>query len=262
MFLFMKKIELIQAIGVAGGGANLDTDSIAFHHIRASLAARAIPFVPVHGVEGDPHTSQRVRPASEQLDEIKDRIDAVDPDTKVLLITQCLGTVASLRALECYQSDRPIAMAVFSPPLPSPQDTIAQPKSRAKRSQNNTKMRTVHFEPGHVGDFDRLVESSAIIPPEYFADIHAAIDLEPRLLTAVSLGSAAVVGTSHDWNAGSPDVISEWISRDPNLPIQVLDNTGHSLNAIGSSLTREQKIREQRQACDLVIDAGISLLDS
>lgn len=249
------------AIGVAGGGANIDTASIAFTYIRNHLADMDIPFTPIHGVETTTDNQQRVRPASQQLAELTRYIDTTEPNAHILLIAQCLGTIAALSALEQYQSTRSIALSVFSPPLTTPRHTVSQPKSRDKRSANDTRMRIVDFAPGKMGDFTQLVETSATIPPRYLEDIDAAHDIDKRLRAATAMGNMAIFATSHDWNMASPDTIADWITADPSLPVWLLSDTGHSLNAADTSLTATQKMQRQQATCALVVDTGLSLLD-
>lgn len=258
----MNRGETIHAFGIAGGGANLTTASVAFTHVRELLNEKEIPFTPIHGIDGTPDTKQRVRPASEQFTELTDHIDTLHPDTNILLITQCLGTIASLHALEHYQHDRPIALSIFSPPLPSPKDTIEQPKSRDKRSGNNTVMRIVDFQPGAIGNFNRLVESSAEIPAAYLDEIHDAHDLAPRLYHSLELGRTAVFGTSDDWNTGSPTIVHDWMMTDPTLPLTMLRNTGHSLNSTRPGLSSDQKKKRQRDNSALVVETGLALFNT
>lgn len=245
---------------VAGGGANINTASVAFHHMKNYLSEQSISITPIHGIENEQTEAQRVRPSSEQLQELHDHIDSIDANERILIITKCLGTIASLAAIEDYQQ-RPIALSVFSPPLTSPASTIQQEKSRAKRSTNNTLMRIVDFEDGHIGDFSHLVETSASIPPRYFEDIENAHDLSPRLLSLVATGRAAIFGTSHDWNSPATAEINNWIRNDPTLAAWVIPNSGHSLNPVTPGLTTSQKTLRHKDNCALVVETGLSLFD-
>ena len=92
----------ITAFCVGGGGSHLARGSVAFDYINRTLSNYYITPHNVHGVTDDT-TSSRVRSPSEQYEEIMDNIPSEnkekDEKGSVLLIAQCMGTIAAHRAL-------------------------------------------------------------------------------------------------------------------------------------------------------------------
>ena len=87
---------------VGGGGSHLTRGSVAFNHIKNTLSEYNITPHNIHGVTTDA-TDLRVRSPSEQYEEIMDNIPSEnkekDEKGSVLLIAQCMGTIAAHRAL-------------------------------------------------------------------------------------------------------------------------------------------------------------------
>ena len=114
----------ITAFCVGGGGSHLARGSVAFNYINHTLSNYYITPHDVHGVTDDT-TSSRVRSPSEQYEEIMDNIPigAKEEGEKgsVLLIAQCMSTIAAHRALLSMTEEKVnAALVTFSPPITKP----------------------------------------------------------------------------------------------------------------------------------------------
>ena len=150
----------ITAFCVGGGGSHLARGSVAFNYINRTLSKYDITPHNVHGVTDD-MTNSRVRSPSEQYEEIMDNIlsgaKEKDEEGSVLLIAQCMGTIAAHQALLSMTKENiNTALVTFSPPLPSPGEVIQLPNSRKRRRNNDTEMQCPTFPDGKIGDFSVL----------------------------------------------------------------------------------------------------------
>ena len=98
--------------------------SVAFNYINHTLSNYDITPHNVHGVTDDT-TSSRVRSPSEQYEEImdnmSDRAKEKDEEGSVLLIAQCMGTIAAHQALSSMTEENiNAALVTFSPPITKP----------------------------------------------------------------------------------------------------------------------------------------------
>ena len=87
---------------IGGGGSHLTRGSVAFNHIKNTLSEYNITPHNIHGVTDDA-IGPRVRSPSEQYEEIMDnlpdRAKEKGEEGSVLLIAQCMGTIAAHQAL-------------------------------------------------------------------------------------------------------------------------------------------------------------------
>ena len=98
--------------------------SVAFNYINHTLSNYDITPHNVHGVTDDT-TSSRVRSPSEQYEEIMDSILSGTKEegekVSVLLIAQCMGTIAAHQALlSMTEENINAALVTFSPPITKP----------------------------------------------------------------------------------------------------------------------------------------------
>lgn len=252
---------------IGGGGSHLTRNSVAFNYINDTLSGYGITPHNIHGVTTDA-TGLRVRSPSEQYEEImdnmSDRTKEKGEEGSVLLIAQCMGTIAAHRALlsiteECIDA----ALVAFSPPLPNPDQVIQLPSSRKRRRNNDTEMKYFVFL--EMGDFNTLCYEWIPLPRGYFHDIQKAHDLEKRLHQSIEIGHAAVIAAENDWNTGTPSTVSSW-KRDWQLRglheakqrAIVIPKIGHSLNPSGEN--NHLAPLSQQQACQLVVDTGLKVL--
>lgn len=195
---------------IGGGGSHLTRGSVAFNHIKNTLSEYNITPHNIHGV-----TDDAVRSPSEQYEEIMDNVPSgakeKGEEGSVLLIAQCMGTIAAHRALlSMTEENINAALVTFSPPLPNPDEVIKLPNSRKRRRHNDTEMQCPTFPDGKIGDFDVLCHEWLPIPPEYFYDIQEAHGLEHQLHQSVEVGRAAVIAAERDWNTSTPLIVSSW----------------------------------------------------
>lgn len=113
---------------IGGGGSHLTRNSVAFNYINDTLSGYGITPHNIHGVTTDA-TGLRVRSPSEQYEEImdnmSDRTKEKGEEGSVLLIAQCMGTIAAHRALlSITEEGIDAALVAFSPPLPNPDQVI------------------------------------------------------------------------------------------------------------------------------------------
>lgn len=257
----------ITAFCVGGGGSHLTRGSVAFNYINHTLSNYDINPHDVHGVTDDT-TSSRVRSPSEQYEEIMDNVSDRGKEGSVLLIAQCMGTIAAHRALLSMTEEKVnAALVTFSPPLPNPGEVIQLPNSRKRRRNNDTEMKCPTFPDGKIGDFDALCHEWLPIPPEYFYGIQEAHGLEHQLNQSVEVGHAAVIAAERDWNTNTPLIVSSW-RRSWQLRglygarqrAIVIPKAGHSLHPSGEN--KHLAPLSQRQACQLVVDAGLKILST
>ena len=252
---------------VGGGGSHLTRGSVAFNHIKNTLSEYNITPHNIHGVTTDA-TDLRVRSPSEQYEEIMDNVSDRGKEGPVLLIAQCMGTIAAHQALLSMTKENiNTALVTFSPPLPNPDEVIKLPNSRKRRRHNDTEMQCPTFPDGKIGDFDALCHEWLPIPPEYFYGIQEAHGLEHQLHQSVEVGRAAVIAAERDWNTNTPLIVSSWRRswqlrglHGARQRAIVIPEAGHSLHPSGEN--KHLAPLSQRQACQLVVDAGLKILNT
>ena len=261
----------ITAFCVGGGGSHLARGSVAFNYINDALSEYGTAPHNIHGVTTDA-TSLRVRSPSEQYEEImdnmSDRAKEKGKEGSVLLIAQCMGTIAAHQALlSMTEESIDAALVAFSPPLPNPGQVIQLPNSRKRRRNNDTEMKCPTFPDGKIGDFDALCHEWLPIPPEYFYGIQEAHGLEYQLHQSVEVGRAAVIAAERDWNTNTPLIVSSWRRswqlrglHGARQRAIVIPEAGHSLHPSGEN--KHLAPLSQRQACQLVVDAGLKILNT
>ena len=261
----------ITAFCVGGGGSHLARGSVAFNYINDALSEYGTAPHNIHGVTTDA-TSLRVRSPSEQYEEImdnmSDRAKEKGEEGSVLLIAQCMGTIAAHQALSSMTEEGiDAALVAFSPPLPSPDKVIQLPNSRKRRRHNDTEMQCPTFPDGKIGDFDALCHEWLPIPQEYFRDIKRTHDLEKQLRQSVEVGRAAVIAAERDWNTNTPLIVNGWRRswqlrglHGARQRAIVIPEAGHSLHPSGEN--KHLAPLSQRQACQLVVDAGLKILNT
>lgn len=261
----------ITAFCVGGGGSHLARGSVAFDYINRTLSNYYITPHNVHGVTDDT-TSSRVRSPSERYEEIMDNMSdgAKEKDEKgpVLLIAQCMGTIAAHQALlSMTEESIDAALVAFSPPLPNPDQVVQLPNSRKRRRHNDAEMQCPTFPDGKIGDFDVLCHEWLPIPPEYFYDIQEAHGLEHQLHQSVEVGHAAVIAAERDWNTNTPLIVSGWRRswqlrglHEAEQRAIIVPKAGHSLHPSGEN--KHLAPLSQQQACQLVVDAGLKILNT
>jgi len=256
---------------VGGGGSHLTRGSVAFNHIKNTLSEYNITPHNIHGVTTDA-TDLRVRSPSEQYEEIMDNMSdgAKEKGEKgpVLLIAQCMGTIAAHQALSSMtEKNINTALVTFSPPLPNPGQVIQLPNSRKRRRHNDTEMQCPTFPNDKIGDFDALCHEWLPIPPEYFYDIQEAHGLEHQLHQSVEVGRAAVIAAERDWNTNTPLIVSGWRRswqlrglHEARQRAIIIPKAGHSLHPSGEN--KHLAPLSQQQACQLVVDTGLKILST
>lgn len=261
----------ITAFCVGGGGSHLARGSVAFNYINRTLSKYDITPHNVHGVTDD-MTNSRVRSPSEQYEEIMDSIPigAKEEGEKgsVLLIAQCMGTIAAHQALSSMTEEGiDAALVAFSPPLPSPDKVIQLSNSRKRRRNNDTEMQCPTFPDGKIGDFSVIRHEWLPIPQKYFHDIQETRDLEEKLRQSVEIGRAAVIATERDWNTSTPLIVSSWRRswqlrglHEARQRAIIVPKAGHSLHPSGEN--KHLAPLSQQQACQLVVDAGLKILST
>ena len=257
----------ITAFCVGGGGNHLERGSVAFNCINHTLLNYDITSHNVHGVTDDT-TSSRVRSPSEQYEEIMDNVSDRDKEGPVLLIAQCMGTIAAHQALLSMTKENiNTALVTFSPPLPNPNEVIQLPNSRKRRRHNDTEMQCPMFPDGKIGDFSVLRHKWLPIPREYFHDIQETRDLEEKLRQSVEIGRAAVIAAERDWNTSTPLIVSSWRRswqlhglHEARQRAIIVPKAGHSLHPSGEN--KHLAPLSQQQACQLVVDTGLKILST
>lgn len=256
---------------VGGGGSHLTRGSVAFNHIKNTLSEYNITPHNIHGVTTDA-TDLRVRSPSEQYEEIMDNMSdgAKEKGEKgpVLLIAQCMGTIAAHQALSSMtEKNINTALVTFSPPLPNPGQVVQLPNSRKRRRHNDTEMQCPTFPNDKIGDFDALCHEWLPIPPEYFYDIQEAHGLEHQLHQSVEVGRAAVIAAERDWNTNTPLIVSGWRRswqlrglHEARQRAIIIPKAGHSLHPSGEN--KHLAPLSQQQACQLVVDTGLRILST
>ena len=261
----------ITAFCVGGGGSHLARGSVAFNYINDALSEYGTAPHNIHGVTTDA-TSLRVRSPSEQYEEImdnmSDRAKEKGKEGSVLLIAQCMGTIAAHQALlSMTEESIDAALVAFSPPLPNPGQVIQLPNSRKRRRNNDTEMKCPTFPDGKIGDFDALCHEWLPIPPEYFCGIQEAHGLEHQLHQSVEVGRAVVIAAERDWNTNTPLIVSSWRRswqlrglHGARQRAIVIPEAGHSLHPSGKN--KHLAPLSQQQACQLVVDTGLKILST
>jgi hypothetical protein cdiviTM7_00190 len=257
----------ITAFCVGGGGSHLERGSVAFNYINRTLSNYDITSHNVHGVTDDT-TSSRVRSPSEQYEEIMDNVSDRGKEGPVLLIAQCMGTIAAHQALlSMTEENINTALVTFSPPLPNPSEVIKLPNSRKRRRHNDTEMQCPMFPDGKIGDFSVLRHEWLPIPRKYFHDIQETRDLEEKLRQSVEIGRAAVIAAERDWNTSTPLIVSSWRRswqlrglHEARQRAIIVPKAGHSLHPSGKN--KHLAPLSQQQACQLVVDTGLRILST
>ena len=257
----------ITAFCVGGGGSHLERGSVAFNYINRTLSNYDITSHNVHGVTDDT-TSSRVRSPSEQYEEIMDNVSDRGKEGPVLLIAQCMGTIAAHQALlSMTEENINTALVTFSPPLPNPSEVIKLPNSRKRRRHNDTEMQCPMFPDGKIGDFSVLRHEWLPIPRKYFHDIQETRDLEEKLRQSVEIGRAAVIAAERDWNTSTPLIVSSWRRswqlyglHEARQRAIIVPKAGHSLHPSGEN--KHLAPLSQQQACQLVVDTGLKILST
>ena len=256
---------------IGGGGSHLTRGSVAFNYINDALSEYGTAPHNIHGVTTDA-TSLRVRSPSEQYEEIMDSIPigAKEEGEKgsVLLIAQCMGTIAAHQALSSMTEEGiDVALVAFSPPLPSPDKVIQLPNSRKRRRNNDTEMQCPTFPNGKIGDFSVLRHEWLPIPQKYFHDIQETRDLEEKLRQSVEIGRAAVIAAERDWNTSTPLIVSSWRRswqlrglHEARQRAIIVPKADHSLHPSGEN--KHLAPLSQQQACQLVVDTGLKILST
>ena len=252
---------------IGGGGSHLTRGSVAFNYINHTLSNYDINPHDVHGVTDDT-TSSRVRSPSEQYEEIMDNVSDRGKEGSVLLIAQCMGTIAAHRALLSMTEEKVnAALVTFSPPLPTPDKVVQLPNSKKRRRHNDKEMQCPTFPDEKIGDFDAICHEWLPIPPEYFYGIQEAHGLEYQLHQSVEVGRAAVIAAERDWNTNTPLIVSSWRRswqlrglHGARQRAIVIPEAGHSLHPSGEN--KHLAPLSQRQACQLVVDAGLKILST
>ena len=188
--------------------------------------------------------------------------------SSVLLIAQCMGTIAAHQALlSMTEENINTALVTFSPPLPNPDKVVQLPNSRKRRRHNDTEMQCPTFPDDKIGDFDALCHEWLPIPSEYFYGIQEAHGLEHQLHQSVEVGRAAVIAAERDWNTNTPLIVSSWRRswqlrglHGARQRAIVIPEAGHSLHPSGEN--KHLAPLSQRQACQLVVDAGLKILNT
>lgn len=257
----------ITAFCVGGGGSHLERGSVAFNYINRTLSNYDITSHNVHGVTDDT-TSSRVRSPSEQYEEIMDNVSDRGKEGPVLLIAQCMGTIAAHQALLSMTKENiNTALVTFSPPLPNPDEVIQLPNSRKRRRHNDTEMQCPTFPDGKIDDFDALCHEWLPIPQEYFRDIKKTHDLEKQLRQSVEVGRAAVIAAERDWNTNTPLIVNGWRRswqlrglHGARQRAIIVPKAGYSLHPSGEN--KHLAPLSQQQACQLVVDTGLKILST
>ena len=256
---------------IGGGGSHLTRGSVAFNHIKNTLSEYNITPHNIHGVTTDA-TDLRVRSPSEQYEEIMDNMSdgAKEKGEKgpVLLIAQCMGTIAAHQALSSMtEKNINTALVTFSPPLPNPGQVVQLPNSRKRRRHNDTEMQCPTFPDDKIGDFDTICHEWLPIPPEYFYGIQEAHGLEYQLHQSVEVGRAAVIAAERDWNTNTPLIVSVWRRswqlrglHEARQRAIIIPKAGHSLHPSGEN--KHLAPLSQQQACQLVVDTGLKILST
>ena len=256
---------------IGGGGSHLTRGSVAFNYINDTLSGYGIAPHNIHGVTTDA-TDLRVRSPSEQYEEImnnmSDGAKEKGEEGPVLLIAQCMGTIAAHQALlSMTEENINAALVTFSPPLPNPDEVIKLPNSRKRRRHNDTEMQCPTFPDGKIGDFSVLRQEWLPIPREYFHDIQETRDLEEKLRQSVEIGRAAVIAAERDWNTSTPLIVSSWRRswqlyglHEARQRAIIVPKAGHSLHPSGEN--KHLAPLSQQQACQLVVDTGLKILST
>ena len=202
------------------------------------------------------------------MDNMSDRAKEKGKEGSVLLIAQCMGTIAAHQALlSMTEESIDAALVAFSPPLPNPGQVIQLPNSRKRRRNNDTEMKCPTFPDGKIGDFDALCHEWLPIPPEYFYGIQEAHGIEHQLHQSVEVGRAAVIAAERDWNTNTPLIVSSWRRswqlrglHGARQRAIVIPEAGHSLHPSGKN--KHLAPLSQQQACQLVVDTGLKILST
>lgn len=230
-------------IFLAGGGARVYDASLMYRLMSQELDKSGVSHSGIDGVRDDDNVyRQRIVLPSEQKQQLLERIEQKGAQEKVLIITQCLGTIAAMHAYEQLSTDDTVALLTVSPALPTPLGVITSAKSRLKRSISRGAdyedvMRTLDFRNRQTFDFGTMIQRQAYVPREYYQEIRQADWLKARLLEATDPEDSARVGicyTKNDWNTGCVETLRqpEWRGH----TIEVFEGAGHSLNPSGQEL--------------------------
>lgn len=242
---------------VAGGGAWVERSSLMWRMVIDELDSRNINRELIDGVYRSDNGELSVTPPGHQLSLISSIIES-SAKKSILLIAQCLGTVAAMSALETYGDHKEIKMLSIAPPLPSPGATLSTNRSSAKRRQQNgsTVTSVCTIGPEYNFNSSNLSFEDAIVPPEYLSQHSEQAGFASRLQRQVDLGRASLIVPLDDWNSESPTVCGTWQGSILRLP-----QTGHSLNSSDKGLSLDKAIEVQRDNVKAVLDQGIGLIE-
>lgn len=247
---------------VAGGGARVKTSSVMFTFMRRYADAKRIPYNCVDGTHVADDGQLYISPASKQLEQIESAIESLDKDKKLLIVAQCLGTVASLTAIEKSQNlqdehSSRLNLLSIAPPLPSPESTLQTPRSMSKRTTGMMETWDLPADGSLSIDTARMTLYPAIIPDSYLKEHIAVSDsFSFRFKRQLDMGKALVCSPLADWNAASAEVTQSWEGNG----VLCFDNAGHSLNPRTSNMPYDQVLLGQEANAKRALDFGLSLL--
>ncbi len=259
----------LNILAVAGGGCDPDRSSVVYRMIKSHAEDIKVNYYPISGcLEFD--DDYVVQTPSDQLYKISETVEhikSVENDARFLLIAQCLGSTATMNFLADTSHDMSIRAVVFSPAT-VPGDVLQTDSSRARRRENNTRLRVNHLA-GSTRDYELNVEKAftAKIPEDYFNQHEASGDLTSEMVRQVKLGRLAMFATQHDWNQTSVsdiDRIKAEMDKDCfSDRIEILQEAGHSLHVPNSmSSDNEYRLKTQYEKAVYVVESGISLFNS
>lgn len=247
-----------RVIGVTGGGGDVDYRSIPFRLMRTHLEANGIPFDGVNG-HSDRH---RLLTPPEQVATLHEKIAADPHEQPVLLIGQCLASIAVVNYLS--EPDHDNVRAVLFSPAPHPGKTITYPTSQERRLDNETTMMLTWLRPGVIDyEISDAAVTKAIIPDEYLPTIKAT-NIEHTMRRLVEVGKLTLIATEYDWNTDSVETVEAWHAFCKDKTTQkrfiVMPGAGHSLHTPHHlEPDADQRIADQRRRAIEVIETGITL---
>ncbi len=253
-------------IAVGGGGCHLDTGSVAFRMVRSQLEDADIPYLPIHGCTDLAQPDPRVYPPSEQRDMITQAIDTLPEQQPVLLVSQCIGSIATINYLrDNIDNKRPTAGVILSPAT-RPDIVVSRPESRARRHQNDTIMR-LKVLAGNTRDFDISIAQTvdAQLPSAYLDETLGSPDLIDSMTELHELGKLALIAGERDWNTPAIADISQLQQSTAAHPqnLHLLPRTGHSLHlSAARDVTAQTRQEFQQRNIRTTLRTGMALLQS
>lgn len=244
---------------VAGGGARVESSSVMYTFMRETADEEGLRYRCVDGTHDDAEKGLLVSPASYQLKLIEAHLQDIPPERRVLIVSQCLGTVASLTAMETALADnRSVRLLTISPPLPNPYTTLQAPRSVSKRMNGTMKTWDLPADGSMSINEADMTLRIATVPPAYEQEhFVAAGSFKARLRDAVEQGYAMAVATEADWNKEAHGQMRKWGGYVMELP-----DTGHSLNpSYGYQIDYSELLAGQRANAATVLRSALSLFD-